>query len=128
MQIEEIIKQLESLHDNSKSFIDPLEPGSEWHKDIWALEYAIALIKKTSQSANCKGQIKNTTTNYDYTTRKIKNKVKRVHLVSTEDIQDILRIINLTMNDIAEDKLNFAFETLDRLKKNIENYTREEKL
>ena len=49
MEIEEIIEQLVSLHDNSKSFIDPLEPGSEWHKDLWALEFAIALIKKTYQ-------------------------------------------------------------------------------
>lgn len=49
MRIEEIIEQLESLIDNSNSFIDPLEPGSVWHKDIWALEYAIALIKKTYQ-------------------------------------------------------------------------------
>lgn len=76
MTTEEIIKQLESLIDNSKTFIDPLEPGSEWHKDIWALEYAIALIKKTSQSANCKGQ-ETTTTDYDYNTDENKNKVKK---------------------------------------------------
>ena len=45
MDQQDIINQLESLKDNSLSSIDPLEPGSEWHKDIWALDYAIAVIE-----------------------------------------------------------------------------------
>lgn len=45
MDQQEIINQLISLKDNSLSNIDPLEPGSEWHKDIWALDYAIAVIE-----------------------------------------------------------------------------------
>lgn len=126
MTTEEIIKQLESLCDNSKSFIDPLEPGSEWHKDIWALEYAIALIKKTSQSANCKGQETNKTW-YHYNTDENKNKVKKVHLVSEEDVQRLLRIIGLTMSDLSKFRTIQAVGTLERLRTDIENYIKEDK-
>ena len=73
--------------------MDPLEPGSEWHKDIWALEYAIALIKKTSQSANCKGQETNTTSN-DYNTNDIKNKLKK-YICSEEDVKVVVIILSL---------------------------------
>ena len=125
MTIEEIIKQLESLCDNSKSFIDPLEPGSEWHKDIWALEYAIALIKKTSQSANCKGQETNKTW-YHYNTDENKNKVKKVHLVSEEDVQRLFSVIRLAMSDITKFRTIQAFGTLDRLRIDIENYIKKE--
>lgn len=48
MTKEEVIWQLESLIDNSKIFIEHEEPDSIWHKDIIALNYAIALIKKES--------------------------------------------------------------------------------
>lgn len=46
MKIKEIISQLESLKDNSRSFLDPTEPDSVWHKDLEALDAAIAIIEE----------------------------------------------------------------------------------
>lgn len=36
-------------YDNSELSIDPFEPGSIWHKDLEALDFAIAVIKKAYQ-------------------------------------------------------------------------------
>ena len=49
MEVDEVIQQLESLYDNSELSIDPFEPGSIWHKDLEALTFAIAVIKKAYQ-------------------------------------------------------------------------------
>ena len=49
MEVDEVIRQLESLKYNSEAYIDPLEPGSVWQKDLWALEFAMAVIKKAYQ-------------------------------------------------------------------------------
>ena len=45
MKNKEIILQLESLKDNSRSFLDAKEPCSIWQEDIEALDAAIAMIK-----------------------------------------------------------------------------------
>ena len=45
MTTKEIIEQLESLKENSRSFLDENEPDSVWHHDIEALEAAIAIIQ-----------------------------------------------------------------------------------
>jgi len=47
LEATEVIRQLNSLIDNSKSFIDINEPDSLWHQDIMALDFAIRTIKKT---------------------------------------------------------------------------------
>lgn len=65
MTIKEVIKQLESLYSNSESYIDSLDPGSEWHKDLWALAFAIELIKKTYPAGTEKGRENTTTNNYN---------------------------------------------------------------
>ena len=44
MSIDDIIDQLESLKDNSQSFIEEDEPESIWVQDIKALEEAISFI------------------------------------------------------------------------------------
>ena len=45
MRNKEIISQLESLKDNSRSFLDAKEPCSIWQDDIEALDAAIAMVK-----------------------------------------------------------------------------------
>ncbi|GEM_PF-4980104 len=45
MRNKEIILQLESLKDNSRSFLDAKEPCSIWQEDIEALDAAIAMVK-----------------------------------------------------------------------------------
>ena len=46
MKYKEIISQLESLKDNSRSFLDAKEPCSIWQDDIEALDAAIAMVKE----------------------------------------------------------------------------------
>lgn len=45
MTVDELIRRLESLKDNSESFYDKAEPDSVWAEDIEALEIAIELIR-----------------------------------------------------------------------------------
>lgn len=45
MKNKEIISQLESLKENSRSFLEATEPGSIWQDDIEALDAAIAMVK-----------------------------------------------------------------------------------
>ena len=46
MRSKDIISQLESLKENSRSFLDAKEPDSIWQNDIDALNAAIAMIKE----------------------------------------------------------------------------------
>ena len=46
MKNKEIISQLESLKENSRSFLDATEPCSIWQDDIEALDAAIAMVKE----------------------------------------------------------------------------------
>ena len=46
MKNKEIISQLESLKENSRSFLDAKEPSSIWHDDIEALDAAIVMVKE----------------------------------------------------------------------------------
>lgn len=46
MKNKEIISQLESLKENSRSFLDATEPCSIWQDDIIALDAAIAIVKE----------------------------------------------------------------------------------
>ena len=48
MSIDDIIYQLESLKDNSRSFIEEDEPDSVWVQDVAALDEAIKIIKYKS--------------------------------------------------------------------------------
>ena len=48
MSIDDIIYQLESLKDNSRSFIEEDEPDSVWVQDVAALDEAIKIIKDKS--------------------------------------------------------------------------------
>ena len=48
MTNEEIIRQLESIKENSQSFITDDEPDSIWHDDIIAIDAAIAIIDKST--------------------------------------------------------------------------------
>ena len=45
MKTKEIISQLESLKENSRSFLDSKEPDSIWKRDLDALEAAIDIVK-----------------------------------------------------------------------------------
>ena len=45
MKNKEIISQLESLKENSRSFLDSKETDSIWKQDLDALEAAITIIK-----------------------------------------------------------------------------------
>lgn len=45
MRNKDIVSQLESLKENSRSFLDAKEPEPIWQKDIEALDEAIAIIK-----------------------------------------------------------------------------------
>lgn len=46
MKNREIISQLKSLKDNSRSFLDDREPDSIWQNDIEALNAAISMIRE----------------------------------------------------------------------------------
>lgn len=46
MDTKKIIRQLESIKENSQSFITDDEPDSIWHDDIIAIDAAIAIIDK----------------------------------------------------------------------------------
>jgi uncharacterized membrane-anchored protein len=52
MSPEWVIEQLKSIKANSLTFIDDADPECIWRKDVIALDYAIAAIKKTRQPAS----------------------------------------------------------------------------
>ena len=51
MSLLEIIEQLESIRENSASFLDAEEPDSIWQKDIEALDEVLAILKKMNQKS-----------------------------------------------------------------------------
>ncbi len=50
-EYKELLGQLQSLQDNSKSLLDPKEPDSIWQKDIDALDEAMDIINDYAQMA-----------------------------------------------------------------------------
>ena len=45
MTLEDAVAQLHSLRDNSESFLDPSEEDSIWHRDIEAIDTAVACLE-----------------------------------------------------------------------------------
>ncbi len=54
--------------------------------------------------------------------------IKRVHLVSDEDLISLARVVNFTIKDIIEGEERRALSTLERLEKNINKTLEESKL
>lgn len=50
MRNKKVIEQLESLKDNSISFMNPYDPDDIWTDDIIALDVAIRCVKKDKRS------------------------------------------------------------------------------
>lgn len=51
MRNKKVIEQLESIKDNSRSFIDIFDPDDIWTDDIIALDVAIRCVKKDKRAA-----------------------------------------------------------------------------
>lgn len=94
-EIEGVIAQLESLKDNSKSFADKDEPDSVWYRDIIALDYAIDTIKKAYQDCNPSRPSKN----INQCNCNTKNEIKKVRLISNEDLKALSKTLNRCIDD-----------------------------
>ena len=78
MKNKEIILQLESLKDNSRSFLDAKEPCSIWQDDIEALDAAIAMVKEHPLLEKKVRQLENRLKHHDGKTRCYRHKALHV--------------------------------------------------
>lgn len=123
-EIEDVIYQLESLIDDRKSFLNEDDDGEDeiFRADIEALNYAIDTIKKAYQDGNPSRLNANTQDNCN-----IPNEIKKVRLVSEEDIKSLARSIQFCIKDITEGRERDALWTLDRIYVNLINNLKEDK-
>mgnify|MGYP001081314886 CR=1 FL=1 len=93
-EIEDVIYQLESLIDDRKSFLNEDDDGEDeiFRADIEALNYAIDTIKKASPAATGKGNEKNIN-------QCNCNTVKKVRLVSNEDLKALSKTLSRCIDD-----------------------------
>ena len=49
MRLNVVISQLESIRENSGSFLDAREPDTIWQKDIKALDETLAILRRMDQ-------------------------------------------------------------------------------